>query len=244
MTTNSIDIRGTTRAIATAMRGLERRFEVVADNLANVETAGHKRLIAYSQSSSEESGAAQGASSGKQAAVQHDFTQGDLIATDSFDDLALKGEGFFAVEVEDRVHFVRSVTLSRDADGLVIDSRGARLLGESGPLRTTEPNSALRIERDGTVLSDNEPIGRLRVVTFVDPNELMAEGGGRYAAPEGSELVAATNTEVLQGYRERSNTDPVRELIEMIVVQRQYEAAQKALSTENELRQRLNDMSR
>ncbi len=243
MTSNSIDTRGTTRAIATAMQGLERRFEVVADNLANLETAGHKRLVAYSQHSSDESGGAKGPSR-QEALVAHDFTQGDLVQSDDFGDLALKGEGFFAVEVDEQIYFVRSVALSRDPEGTVLDSRGASLLGEAGPLRTNDPNDALRIERDGSVLSNNELIGRLRVVTFVDPTKLVAQGGGRFLAPEGTELVAATNTDVLQGFRERSNTDPVRELVEMIVVQRQYEAAQKALTTENELRQRLNDLSR
>lgn len=243
MTSNSIDTRGTTRAIAAAMQGLERRFEVVADNLANLETAGHKRLVAYSHHSSDEGGGAEGPSR-QEAVIAHDFTQGDLVQSDDFGDLALKGEGFFAVEVEDKIRFVRSVALSRDPEGTVLDSRGARLLGEAGPLRTNDPNDALRVERDGTVLSNGEAIGRLRVVTFVDPTKLLAEGGGRYAAPEGTELVAATSTEVLQGFRERSNTDPVRELVEMIVVQRQYQAAQKALTTESELRQRLNELSR
>lgn len=242
---SAIDPRGTTRQIASAMQGLERRFEVVADNLANLETSGHKRLVAFSHGSSDEGGATQGASSnGKSADLHRDFSQGDLVETGDPGDLALKGEGFLAVEVEDQTRFVRAVHLLRDAEGTLIDSNGARLLGESGPIRVPTDAQRIDVAPDGTVSVDRDPVGKLRIVTFVDPQQLVATGAGRFAAPEGAEVVAAAGTDVAQGFRERSNTEPVRELVELIVVQRQYEAAQRALSTESELRQRLNDLSR
>jgi flagellar basal-body rod protein FlgF len=240
-TVTSIDPRSASRQIAASMQALERRFEVVADNLANLETPGHKRLVVSSRGSSDESDGAEGSGG---AHLSHDFTQGDLVDTGDLDDLALKGEGFFAVEHGDRVHYQRTAHLMRAVDGTLIDGKGARLLGEAGPIRVPSEAEKVSVAADGTVSAGREAIGRLRVVTFVDPQQLVAEGGGRFAAPEGSELVAASATEVVQGYRERSNTEPVRELVEMIVVQRQYEAAQKALTTESELRQRLNDLSR
>lgn len=242
-TITTIDPRGTSRAIARTMQALEQRFEVVADNLANLETAGHKRLMAIPDGSSADSGAAEGSDS-RGALLQRDFTQGDLVESGDLDDLALSGEGLFAVQIEDRVRFVRSAHLTRAEDGLLSDGRGAQLLGEAGPIRVPADATSVSVESDGTVSVDREPVGRLRVVTFVDPTRLFNEGGGRFGVPEGTELVAAPNTSVKQGFRERSNTDPVRELVEMIVVQRQYEAAQRALATESELRQRLNELSR
>lgn len=243
MQITSIDPRGTSRAIGNALQALERRFEVVADNLANVETAGHKRLVAYAQGSSDGSGSARGPLK-QEASLARDFSQGDLVESGDTRDLALNGEGFFAVEVAGELRFVRSVQLHRDAGGVLHDSRGAQLLGEAGPLRVPDDATRVAVERDGTVLADGGEIGRLRLVTFVEPDQLAAVGSGRYAAPEGVELVAASATQVAQGFRERSNTEPIRELVEMIVVQRQYEAAQRALAVESELRQRLNELSR
>lgn len=238
----TIDPRGTARAIARTMQTLERRFEVVADNLANVETPGHKRLIAVPDGSSAETDDAEaGASLGAQ--LTRDFTQGDLVESGDPTDLALSGEGFFAIAVDSQVRFVRSVRLLQSPDGTLVDGKGMPLLGESGPVKVPAEAALVSVQPDGTVVADREPIGRLRVVTFVDPTQLQSEGGGRFVAPGGIELVAAQGTLVQQGYRERSNTDPVRELVEMIVVQRQYEAAQRALATESELRQRLNELS-
>ena len=238
----TIDSRGTARAIARTMQALERRFEVVADNLANVETPGHKRLIAVPDGSSDDSSGAEGGDSGG-ATLSRDFTQGDLVESGDPTDLALAGEGFFAIEVDDQVRFVRSARFIKSPDGTRGDGKGMPLLGESGPVKVPADAAEVSVQSDGTVVADREPVGRLRVVTFVDPTKLLTEGGGRFIAPDGGELVAAQSTLVRQGYRERSNTDPVRELVEMIVVQRQYEAAQRALATESELRQRLNELS-
>ena len=237
-----IDPRATSYAITGAMKALERRFEVVADNLANVETNGHKRLIAYSIGSSDDSSAAQGTES-IGAELERDFTQGDLIESGDPADLALNGEGFFAVQVDADIRYVRTARLFRDPEGTLRDGKGAQLLGESGPISVPTEAVDLRVEKDGTVTADLEAVGKLRVVTFVDPTELNAVGGGRYAASSSAELVAATATDVASGFRERSNTDPVSELVEMILIQRQYEAAQRALSTESELRRSLNELS-
>jgi flagellar basal body rod protein FlgG len=238
----TIDCRGATRQVASSMQALERRFEVVADNLANLETPGHKRLVVSSHGSSDEADGTEGEFGGAQ--LSRDFSQGDLIDSGDPNDLALDGEGFFAVEHEDRLHYVRGVHLVKGVDGTLFDAKGARLLGEAGPIRVPNDAVEVTVEADGTVAADRVPVGRLRVVTFVDPQLLAAEGGGRYAAPDGAEIVAASATTVAQGSRERSNTEPVRELVEMIVVQRQYDAAQRALMTESELRQRLNELSR
>jgi flagellar basal body rod protein FlgG len=237
-----LDPRGSTRALAFALRGLERRFEVAAANLAHLETAGHKRLVARSTGSSDESFAAQVARArGGAPDVVRDFRQGDLVPNEDPTQLALQGDGFFALEKDGELRYARGVRVVVDPDGTMVDAHGGRLLGESGPLRLAGPLSDFKIERDGTVKSEGVEVGRLRVVAFVDPQELAPSQGGLFRAPERAEVVAAQNTQVIQGARERSNTDAVRELVDLIVIQRQYEAAQRALLVENELRRKLNE---
>jgi flagellar basal body rod protein FlgG len=243
-TATPIDSRAGVRALAFAFRGLEKRFEVTTSNLANLETTGHKRLIASTPRYSADPFAAE-LERAKQGSslVTRDFSQGDLIPSDDRSDLALEGDGFLAVEKGGELRYARGAHLLLDPDGTLIDAQGNRLMGDAGPIRLASPFSDFQVERDGVVTSDGNEVGKLRVVAFVEPQALEAESGGLYRAPENSELVAAQNTKVIQRARERSNTDAVSELVELIVIQRQYEATQRALSAESELRQRLNDAS-
>ena len=91
--------------------------------------------------------------------------------------------------------------------------------------------------------ADNAVVGKMRVVTLVNPQMLEAVEGGLYRAPDDAEVVSAGDVQVRQGAHERSNTDVVRELVDLIVVQRQYQSAQRALAVESELRQRLNELA-
>jgi len=239
---SSIDPRGASRAIAFAMRGLERRFEAVSANLANAETSGHKRLIArselFSQALTDAKSAEKPAAS---PSLTRDFSQGDLIDTGDPADLSLKGPGFFAVEVNGQVLFARALNVHADSDGTLVDNRGGRVMGEGGPLRASSRVATLEVENDGTVKSDGADIGRLRLVNFVDPQQLDDMPGGYWHAADNVEVTGAQGTEVGQRQREGSNVNALDELVQLITIQRQYEAAQRAMSVESDLRKRLND---
>jgi flagellar basal body rod protein FlgG len=240
----TIDPRGGSRALAFAIRGLEQRFEVAASNLANLETSGHKRLIARSTRYSADSFATEMERAQQQGTptVARDFSQGELIPDDDPSELALQGDGFFAVEKGGELAYSRSVRVAVDPEGTLVEAHGGRLVGDAGPLRLAGPLSKFQVERDGVVKGeDGVEVGKLRVVAFVDPQSLQPIDGNLFKAPDGAELVGAQSTQVIQGSRERSNSEAVNELIELIVVQRQYQAAQHALLAESEIRQHLNE---
>src|SRR5688572_23221155 len=128
----TLDPRGASRAIAFAIRGLERRYEATASNLSNLETAGHKRLVTRSPTYSADPFATEVERARKGApSVARDFRQGDLIQNGDRSDLALQGDGFFAVEQNGELRYARSARVHLDPDGTLIDAQGARLLGES-----------------------------------------------------------------------------------------------------------------
>jgi flagellar basal body rod protein FlgG len=94
----SIDPRGASRAMAFAMHGLEKRFDVIAANLANADTTGHKRLIPRSELFTQELASAKATDpAAPDRTVVRDFTQGDLLDTGDPMDVAIDGPGFFAV---------------------------------------------------------------------------------------------------------------------------------------------------
>lgn len=228
--------------MAFAMHGLEKRYEVISANLANVQTAGHKRLIARASLFGEELGKAKSATGDDAGGtLVRDFSQGDLVDTGNPMELALDGPGFFAVEANGETRYTRALRVHLDNDGTLVDERGSRVLGDGGPVRVDDSGKKLQVEVDGTLKSGDVESGRIRVVAFVDPQKLDDAEGGYWHAADNLELANAETTKVHQGMRENSNTNALDELVALITVQRQYEAAQRALSTESELRQKLND---
>jgi flagellar basal body rod protein FlgG len=234
-----VDPRAASRAIAFAMRGLEQRFETVASNLANAETAGHKRLVGRSESFAS---ALARARSGRGAApTVRDFSQGELTTSDDPADVALSGPGFFAVERNGEVEYTRTLHVHADADGTLLDDHGARVLGEGGPLRLAGPLADFHFENDGALKSGGADAGRLRVVAFVDPQRLEDRPGGYWHADDRLELTGAQGTQVRQRQRENSNVSAIDEMVELITIQRHFETAQRAMSAESDLRKRLNE---
>ena len=238
----SIDPRSAPRAMAFAMHGLEKRFDVIAANLANADTTGHKRLIARSELFTQELASAKAADpAAPDRTVVRDFTQGDLLDTGDPMDVAIDGPGFFAVEQNGQTQFTRALHLHAEPDGTLVDEHGGRVLGEGGPLRLGSPTSKFEVQNDGTVKGDGADVGRLRIVNFVEPQRLDDATGGYWRADDRLEVTGAQGAQVRQRQRERSNVNALDELVNLISVQRQYEAAQRALSVESELRHRLND---
>lgn len=234
-----IDARAADRLSAQSQWRLERMFEAVTANLANVETPGYKRLQSPGETfalllSQEESRSV----SLEPAPPVRDFRQGVLQATGNNLDLALDGKGFLAVEKHGQPAFVRTASLRLDQDGYLTDQRGALLLTESGPVRIEGSLQQLQIREDGTVLLGKNELGRLRTVDFKEPRSLSDLGGGMYGAPANLPTAAAS-VKVLTGQRERSNVDPLQEMVSLIAIQRQHQATQRALTTRSELRQRL-----
>ena len=112
---------------------------------------------------------------------------------------------------------------------------------EDPPLRTIgRLGVAVSGEYDGTVrLPDGEELGPLQIVRFEDPSALREVGPGWYAAPPGQAPGPAAGTEVRSGYREASNVDSLAEMVSLISVQRQFQALQRSLTAESDMRDRL-----
>lgn len=213
--------------IASALDLLERLHEVRAQNLANVNTTGYRRRIASADAFARALRKAGGLPLAG-LRVDVDFTPGRLEETGRPTDLALEGEGFFAVETERGVRYTRDGSFVLDREGRLVASDGAPVLGASGPIETDPSLGPIEISGDGSVLQRGTVVGRLRIVRFEDTSALVPEQGGRFRA-DGTEPLEATETRVVAGFLERSNVEPIDELVQMIAGFRAFEAAQKAL---------------
>ncbi|MDB4756295.1 flagellar hook basal-body protein [Pirellulaceae bacterium] len=164
-----------------------------------------------------------------------DFSQGRIEETGDNMNAAIDGEGFFVVEGEAGPLYTRNGNFKLNENSELSLPSGQIVEGEGGPI-SVENASHVNIGTDGTLFSEGEEIGKLRIVKFGDVSQLIPAGTTLFAAPPGVDPEAVVEGEVsLQsGFLESSNTQAVNELIRMITGMRHFEAAQKTLTTISE----------
>jgi flagellar basal-body rod protein FlgF len=209
-------------------------LELVANNLANLGTAGYRGQQATFRSLL--AGGGMAAWNPLNAAVNNfgvlsgsrtDLTSGSLAATGNPLDLAVTGAGFFVVQSgQDRL-YTRNGGFHRTPNGRLVDVQGNAVLGELGPIDL--PNGAVSVSSDGTISVDGAIVARLRIAEFSPDTSLTAQGNALYAAPLNSELPAASSS-IRQGMIEESNVSPVEASVQLIVIQRNAEMMQRALT--------------
>lgn len=228
----------------TGMMNQQRRLDVVTNNLANSTTVGFKKEGATSQSFDEVLGIkAKDVSNGymdsrigrmslgvKVGETYTDYEQGSFRETGNTFDLAIAGGGFFNISFTNR-DGVESTLYTRDGsftmtkDGYLVTKDGDFVLGQGGPV-IMPTDAEIVIDQLGVVYADGEFIDRLQITDFEDYDYLDKYGENLYHAVDGATQIPATGT-VNQGHLEMSNVQVVEEMVEMITIQRAYEAAQK-----------------
>lgn len=166
-------------------------------------------------------------------AVRPDYTQGTLLETYNATDVALQGEGFFAVDTARGRRYTRQGNFALDPRGRLVTQDGDPVLTSSGaPI--VVGRRKLEIMGDGSLQLDGVAAGRLAVVLPEDRDMLFKEGAGMFAPAAGARFRAARGTAVAQGRLERSNVSAVSEMVEMLEALRSYEANQRAITAQDE----------
>jgi flagellar basal body rod protein FlgG len=165
-----------------------------------------------------------------------DFSQGLLQTTDNPLDLALQGEGFFAVNGPSGPLYTRSGSFRLSKDGTLETKEGytVRRAGGDGALKA-EGNAPIEVSADGDVRQAGRVLGRLEVVRFDDARVLTKQAGSFFEANGTVKPVAATAAEVLQGKVEASNVSSADSAVRIVSVMRQFEMLQKAISLASEM---------
>ena len=186
------------------------RVDLCAQNLTNVTTPGYKARAQFSTLLSDAESAPSLDTTPKSGGI--DFTNGALQNTGNPLDIAIAGSGFFAVRNADGTYYTRNGQFSRDADGRLVTAGGAILQSQSGDLVAGQGD--LKILTDGTVLTDDAPVGRIAVMTFANQNDLQPAGGSLFSAPAGS--AKPSGGEVRQGMLEASNVSTALEMVSIM----------------------------
>jgi len=219
---------------ASGMIAMMQTQEIITNNIANVATPGFKRDIpVYRSFSTILQRELEGEE--RQSRVENtfiDFTQGEIESTGRTLDLAIKGEGFFALLTPQGIAYTRAGSFTLDDKGRLITPQGYFLLGAKGPL-TISPLGTLelKIAPGGEVIVNGKIIDRIRVDIFPQPPfYLYKEGENLFkVGVAGSPRQIKGNYRIKQGYLESSNVDILEEMVNLITNFRLYEAAQKAV---------------
>lgn len=212
--------------------GLLKELQVVANNIANTNTTGYKTDRAVFAEYLVDTGPdTPSLSMGALAGHSFDLTQGTVKFTGGQFDVAIQGEGFFALQTPVGERLTRAGSFQLSADGQLITPDGANVLDSGNtPIQIPPEATSISIAGDGAISANGELLGQIGV--FRPTGELQRDTDTRFQAAGGTEAIE--NASVLQGALEQSNVSPVLEMARMIEVQRAYEAGQNVLEEEHQ----------
>lgn len=217
---------------------LQRQMEIVANNIANLNTTAYKGERPVFEEYVMQAGRQKPVSFVLDYGVARDTRAGVLAPTDAPFDVAMNGEGWFSVQTPDGIRYTRNGHFTMDAEGRLTTREGYALLDEGGAeIVIDQPEDGTPvISTDGTIAQGALQIGRIGVFTFANDQQLRATGDSLFEAPAGTEATPANETaKVVQGMLESSNVQPVVEMTRMIELQRRYQTMQNLLTSDHDL---------
>jgi flagellar basal-body rod protein FlgF len=218
---------------------LQRQMDVVANNMANINTTGFKAedllFEPYKMPVAADNDFAtdQSVTYTEDWATVHNMTNGPLDQTGNPLDVALSGPGFLTVQTANGPRYTRAGSLAINAAGTLVDLSGNPVMSTSGEVHFDDSDTGITILKDGTITTSQGTKGKLAIAEFADPQQMTREG---YNLWVGSNPQAPAYTTVVQGAIERSNVSPVTEMAQMIRVQRAYEQMADLMSRQDDLR--------
>ncbi len=221
---------------------LMRNQEVTANNLANINTPGFKADRLFFRSFMDEYEGRPVVSPTPHQTIR--MEQGAFEATGNPYDFAISGDGFFRVEYEDQSYLTRNGRFNIDNEGFLVDENGAYLQGNSG--RVQIPNQvmssvndsaelSIEVAKDGTVRVNDKIFDRITLMTVDEVDKLERRTNAYLALGEGQEMREAVNAELVQGYYESGNVNPVLEMVDMTKTLQLFESQQKIMQTSDEI---------
>lgn len=227
---------------ASALSALERWQDSVSQNITSSQTTGYrKRTINFSV---QRAGELEGDPRSRlgttgipmffpKVNTGINFVNGETQPTRRELDVAIQGDGFFEIQREDGSKvYTRSGEFRMRADRTLVTASGQEVLSTGGaPITLLPGGGAVTVNRDGTIFQGETSLGKLSVQKFANNAELLPIAGGFFVAAPGQQPEAVDEPELLQGYLEGSNVTPLREMVDLVLISRAYEANQKIINT-------------
>lgn len=232
----------TTSIIALSRQAtLRRQMDVVANNIANMNTTGFKgeKMMFVQHVVRSEGG--DGLLSPKLAYVRDiatmtDMNEGALETTGNPLDVAIAGgEGFFVVQTDQGERYTRNGRFQLDDGGQLVTQEGNPVLSTNGqPIIFAPTDDDISISGDGTISTNNGDLGQIQTVGFENPQALERTTGSQFIAGVDNPPQPLDEVEIVQGALEGANVQPIFEMAEMIKLHRAYDSVKKFVEREDE----------
>ncbi|MDQ2889508.1 MAG: flagellar basal-body rod protein FlgG [Gemmatimonadota bacterium] len=259
------------RTAATGMQAQQTRTDVIANNLANVNTTGFKRSRAHFEDllyqtiqgpatlgsrDTEQLPAIQVGLGTRLSSIQRIDSQGSLEQTSRPLDLAIEGEGYFEVQLPNgNAAYTRDGSLQVSDQGVLVTNQGYAV---QPPIKVPKEATSVTISETGVVTANglttgaggSQELGRIELARFTNPSGLESMGQNLFTeTPSSGEAIKGMPTEdgngrIAQGYLESSNVEIVTEMVDMITAQRAYEINSKAVKNSEDMATTANSLMR
>ena len=228
---------------------LQRELDVVANNIANLNTTGFKadnvvfqEFLMPGARASQFAGAERRLSFVQDRATWLDLSQGPVEQTGNPLDVAISGNAFLTVQTPRGERYTRNGALQVNSQGQLVTSEGLQVIGQNGPIvfQPNDRNISIGIDglisvREGQNTTDSQR-GKLKLASFDQPRRLQKDGTSTYMAPAGVTPQVPTDARVSQGAIEKSNVKSVLEMTRMVEVTRAYTQIASMLQQQNDTR--------
>ena len=225
---------------AAGMAAQQQRMDALSNDVANVNTAGYKRVrVGFRDLVYQASGGGNVRTGAGSALVQlgRGSEQGAFLKTDQPFDLAIEGDGYFQVRQSNtgQIALTRNGQLQVNANGQLVTAEGDQLVPPITLPRGIDPNR-VGIGADGTLTAGTRRLGQIQLVTVPAPTGLAAAGNGYYTVTAASGGVRRATTATLQqGMLEGSNVNLADAMVDMMDAQRSYSMASKAIHMQDQM---------
>lgn len=226
---------------ARSLQSYNRNMEIISNNLANINTLGFKKQGLFSEILT--------SSGTPQIREYSDKTQGEIYGTSNLLDLAIDGDGMFVLKSDSGFEFSRDGRFHISDDGYLVNQQGQHVLGRNGEINisdfTLTEDNTINISKDGTISIGSQNIDTL-MIAKIDGSEYEKRRMGLNFDPAQNidDLADQGSYQILQGYLEESNVNPILEMENMIKVSKDYESAYKMITYLDGSLEKTNDIGK
>ena len=220
---------------------LFRKMDSTAHNIANVNTTGYRAERNMFTDHLVSDGNRRKMAFARDPASYLDTREGPLQVTSDLLDVAISGDGYFTVQDGNNRRYTRAGNFTLDAEGYIVTPTGAFVLDDGGQRIQLQPGARdIMVGETGSILVDGEDVGRLGIAEFPNQQALEHEAGALFRA--NVQPLAAVNSRVMQGVQEKSNVEPITELVEMTKINRATTSTAKFIEVMYDLQRKANNV--
>jgi flagellar basal-body rod protein FlgF len=217
-----------------------RSMDVIANNIANINTPAFKRESMKFEEYVQQTQPAEGETGPQQISfvqdkgTMRDLTQGAITRTGAPFDLAINGKGYFTIQQPDgSTRYTRNGHFTLDSSGRISTEDGGILQGDGGEIAITTDDGDIHIAQDGTITGARGQLGKVKLVDFANDAALTKEGSSLYSTTQTPQPV--DTPQIQQGALEGSNVQPVLEISHMLDVVRAYQTTANLTQSQEDL---------